>query len=438
MKNHYPLKTCFNVSLCIGLMGSLLNVTASGQTITPTSWYNARAGAVSLTFDDSLAGHWSHAHPIMTAAGVRGTFFVITGSTDWDGARAAALDGHEIGSHSTVDATLQNDANAAAKMLQAHDAIESEIGSAVPGYRCDTIAWPYGFRRLDVTNDPAYQGLYLAARNAGNALLADNSYNKPDITQWWKYGQGTYQEDHFYVIGDALMFTGTGLSSYAAQLDLVEAQNAWTVFTYHGIETGGYQNIAADTFTQQVAAVAARMDSTLWVAPFGEVVRYIRQREAAQVEVVESSAQAIRLILSDSLDDSVFNLPMTLALDIPDGWTEATGTQADEAVPVWMAEGKLYFNAVPDAGEIVLTSASDPGPDPVAPEAVSIDVDGSGISLGFDTLSGQTYSLEGAANPGGPWSAVGGVEPIAGDDSRKTFELSPLPELPAFYRISPQ
>jgi peptidoglycan/xylan/chitin deacetylase (PgdA/CDA1 family) len=405
---------------------------AVAQVITPANWYNDRAGAVSLTFDDALSGHWSHASPIMTAAGVRGTFFVITGAVDWDGARAAARDGHEIGSHSTLDATLKDDPDAAAKMRQSHDAIEAQIGVAVPGYRCDTIAWPYGFRRLDVVNDPAHHGLYLAARNAGNALLAANSYNKPDLSQWWKFGEGDYGEDHFFVVGDALMTSGTALATFEAQLDLVEAQRAWTVFTYHGIETGGYQNISAAAFTGQVAAAAARADSTLWVAPFGEVIRYIRQRAAVQASVVENSGQQIRVEVGDDLDDAVFNLPLTLMLDLPAGWTGVQASQSGAPIEAWVAGDRLVFNAVPDAGEVLLQSAGGAGPG--AP-VVSIAAHGAGLGVAFVSESGYTYTLEAAASPAGPWGDAPGVGPLAGDGAAQAFVIDPMPALPVFYRV---
>ena len=220
--------------------GILLPVPLSAQTIETANWQGNKAGAVSLTFDDSLPGHWSHADPIMTAAGVRGTFFVITGSVDWDGARAAALNGHEIGSHSTVNATLQNDANGGLKLQQSHDAIETQIRSTISGYQCHSIAWPYGYRREDLINDPVYNPLYLSGRLAGKALLAANSYNAADVTIWWKYGLGDFGDMHYFVREDALMTSGTSLATFEAQLDLVEIQKAWTAFTYHGIETGGY------------------------------------------------------------------------------------------------------------------------------------------------------------------------------------------------------
>jgi len=405
---------------------TLIPCLSPGQTVTVSTWQNAKAGAVSLTFDDALGGHWSHADPIMATAGVRGTFFVITGSVDWDGARNAALNGHEIGSHSTIDATLQNDPNAAAKMQTSHDAIETEIGSAIPGYQCHTIAWPYGFRRLDVTNDPAYQGLYVSARNAGNALLAGNSYNAADTSQWWKYGEGDYGMDHFYVVGDALMTSGTTLSTFEQQLDnVVIANNGWTVFTYHGIETGGYQNIAATEFTAQVNALVARKDS-LYIAPYGEVVRYIYQRDEAVAAVTVNDGTSITLSLTDTLDNSVFNIPLTLQFDAPGDWTEVTATQDGSPVEAWIAEGTVYVNAVPDAGEIVVTKSG--GGSIVVPVLSIQPAEAGMVELSWQTSTGHQYEVLESSSLGG-WQPMQPPATVVGDDSehKMVTELSTNP-----------
>jgi hypothetical protein len=360
------------------------------QVVSIEAWQGGKAGAVSMTFDDSLAGHWSYADPIMAANGVRGTFFVITGSTNWNSARTAALNGHEIGSHSTVDATLKNDVNADLKMQQSHDAIETEIGSVIADYQCHSIAWPYGFRRLDVVNDPNYKDLYVSARLAGSG----STYNPKDTTTWWKYGEGTYGLDHYFVREDYLMLSSTTITQFESQLDTVESVEGWTAFTYHGIETGGYQNISAANFTAQVEALAARKDTTLWVAPYGEVARYIRQRDNASASLVSNDGSTVTLSLTDTLDDTVFNLPLTLSFPAPAGWTSVTASQNGSAIPVSLREGTVYVDAVPDAGSIEVTVGSEGGDGPGAPVLGGIVASGSDLELSFLGENGVSYQLQ--------------------------------------------
>lgn len=399
------------------MMGLSLPGLLCGQAVKVEHWSGGKSGAVTLSFDDSLPGHWSHASPILQEAGLRGTFFVITDTVDWDGARAAASLGHEIASHSTADATLKDDAAAADKMAASHEAIESEIGTVLPGYQCHTIAWPYGARRLDVINDPANPEWFIAARGAGNTLLAANSVNAADTTLWWKYGQGDKGMDHFYVIGDALMTTGTSLTTYENQLDLVESTGGWTVFTYHGIETGGYQNISAAAFTQQAAAVAAR--DNLWVAPFGDVVRYIRQRDAATVTVIENTGQRIELTVTDDLDDSLYHLPLSFSMDLPAGWSGVTANQNGTAIDARLSDGRLHFNAVPDQGPVVLENAASPL---VTPEVSASQTATGLIALQWQSQSGVLYTIESSQNLT-TWDPLETLTDMEGDGQRWTREL---------------
>jgi peptidoglycan/xylan/chitin deacetylase (PgdA/CDA1 family) len=416
----------------LALSAFSVSLSLSGQVVSIADWQGNKSGAISMTFDDALSGHWSDAAPIMTAAGVNGTFFVITGSTDWDGARAAALNGHEIGSHSTIDATLQNDANAALKMQQSHDAIEAQIGTAIPGYQCHTIAWPYGYRRLDVVNDPLYHDLYISARNAGNALLAGNSYNSSVTTSWWKYGLGDYGLDHYFVVGDALMFTGTSLATFEAQLDLVATQNAWTVFTYHGIETGGYQNISAANFTDQVAALAGRSDD-LYIAPYGEIARYIRERDAATASLVSNDGTTITVSVTDTLDDSVFNIPLTLIIDAPAGWAGAEALQNGLSVPASVMDGKILVNAVPDAGNVTITEGSGPAV-VVVPEVTISPLTETSIQLSWETVSGLQYEVMTSTALSG-WASLDPAIVVDGDDAVHDQEV-PYSGTSQFYQLS--
>ncbi|MCD8483122.1 MAG: polysaccharide deacetylase family protein [Verrucomicrobia bacterium] len=141
-------------------------------------WRGDATAALSLTFDDSLPSHWSVAVPALNEKGMRATFFVITGSTDWESARLAALAGHEIGSHSTTDAKLVTPAPrphqlvaGAENIIQlARQTIETEIGQVVPGYRALSFAYPYGITSLesDDTHLPDLVARYhWAARTAG-------------------------------------------------------------------------------------------------------------------------------------------------------------------------------------------------------------------------------------------------------------------------------
>ena len=79
----------------------------------------------------------------------------------------------------------------------------------------------------------------------------------------------------------------------------------------------------------------------------------------------------IKFSVTDGLDDSMFVQALTYKLTLPTGWTGVTVTQNGVEIPFVasadyspnMAEdavctiidGVLYFDIVPDAGEVVIT-----------------------------------------------------------------------------------
>ena len=60
----------------------------------------------------------------------------------------------------------------------------------------------------------------------------------------------------------------------------------------------------------------------LWVGTFGSVVKYIKERESANLSLVSSSEDQIVLSLTDTLDDAIFDEPLTIRSEVPSGWAK--------------------------------------------------------------------------------------------------------------------
>lgn len=417
----------------------------AGQTIVPTLWYEGRAGALSLTFDDGLASHWSVAAPAMSSRNLRGTFFVITGSVDWEGARAAALAGHEIASHSTTDQKLvtpaprphQLVAGAEQRLLDSIAAIETQIGSVIAGYRCYSFAYPYGITSLesDDTNLPDLVSQhFVASRTAGGNV----DHNHWSSLQWayrwnagWRFGHNYAERNDlaFHWISRSLDLAGTAAEATTVANHLDDwaiANNRWAVYLYHS--EGG-----ADNFDLHLDAIESRKDQ-LWIAPFGDVARYIKQREAVQTEVLSNSGNTIVIAVTDGLDNAIYHLPLTLSFELPSGWDSVSATQGGEPIAAWIDGATLYFNAVPDAGEVTLHGPAD-GPEPVAPGDLALVLGEGVLTITFTSVEGLTYTLESNSDLGAIWTPVADVEPLAGDGDAQVFTMQPLPALPVFFRV---
>jgi hypothetical protein len=86
------------------------------------------------------------------------------------------------------------------------------------------------------------------------------------------------------------------------------------------------------------------------------------ERQSGQVTVVNSGNDRIQLILSDAMDDAIFDYPLTLKTEVNSEWTEAEVEQngnKQAVTPVQEGNGYfVYYDAVPDAGTITISNSA--------------------------------------------------------------------------------
>lgn len=143
--------------------------------------------------------------------------------------------------------------------------------------------------------------------------------------------------------------------------------NRWAIFLIHGIDDdGGWSPVASSELRAHLEYLDANRDR-FWVETFGNVVRYIRERNAASVSEVSAAEDEIVVQVSDTLDDAVYNHPLTIRRALPQGWEAVSATQGGAPIPAEIVEAGgerfVQFDAVPDAGRVVLTRRSGTGVD---------------------------------------------------------------------------
>ena len=304
---------------------------------TITNWPDNKAGAVSLTFDDSHPSQISLGIPALDARGMKGTFFVITNNVagDWTPWKNASITGHEIGSHTISHPYLTSLTPSQVQVeLQGSQSI---IDSQVTTQKAVTIAYPYGDYNSSVQS--IAQNYYIAARGVNCGL------NQDPIDF---YGIKACSPD--------------SLDDVYAQTDAAQAQGKWMVFFIHSLDGTGYGEWLIGDLENYLDYL---MTKNLWVGTFGSMVKYIKERQSANLYVSSSTADRIVLNLTDTLDDAIYGEPLTIRSEIPAGWSNVTVLQGDSSTTVASAlEGGvrvIYYHAIPDRGPIsLLGDASDP------------------------------------------------------------------------------
>jgi peptidoglycan/xylan/chitin deacetylase (PgdA/CDA1 family) len=323
-------------------------------------WYGFKKAACSLTFDDGTLDQYMVAFPEMERRNLKGTFFLITRFIrrcywmdeetkrllfSWDQARQLSHAGHEIGSHSLTHKDLTK------KGVN----IERELGSSfmkikreLPSLSAVTLAWPY-WRSNEECRIVASE-YYLSAR-AGTGLI--DSYAERNI------GNPDSRTINLFAV-DSLCIRNSEIDkpwkSYSYR---IHEEGGWFVLCFHGIDDGridieglGWEPITLSRF-KEILDHIQEMD--FWIAPFGTVSRYIRERVAASLSLKAARNGYFVVTLEDGLDDTVYNQPLSIEMRLPEKWEKIRVSQRRIAMDHHISkEGYLRFSALPDGSEIYI------------------------------------------------------------------------------------
>ncbi len=340
------------------------------------AWRGFRTAAISYTFDDGCSNQFSVAVPMFDAKGYKLTLFtaISTMFPGWPKLQAAAAKGHEIASHTMTHTNLSMlaDAQQITELQNSRDAINANI----PGQKCVTLAYPY----CVAGKDSITSQFYIAARTCSGQLVPANPANFMALSSYVCGSQGSVQT----------------VQDFNNRANSAAAAKAWCVYLIHGIDNdGGYSPLPSAVLQGSLSYLSTNQDK-FWVDAFGNVVRYIRERNAASITEVSSDTNSITLSVTDSLDDTIFNYPLTVRRPLPVNWPGARVSQNGRPVPsqiVTVNSTKyVMFEVVPDGGEIVLSKES-------VPIRLSNPARNStNLSLRLDGQAGVSYAISSSAD----------------------------------------
>ena len=302
-------------------------------------WANFCQGAVSHTFDDNTAGQTQVAQPMFDAKGLHMTLFTCTGTMNpnWENLKKAFAKGHEIASHSVTHPGTMPDAECAPS--------QATIREKIPGEQCITIAYPNCNVPTSTTN---LKRCYIAGR------VCDGQIAPKTPPDFWRVS--------CKMAGSAGVNSTSGFNQTA---DQAASSGGWIVWCHHGVgnDGHGYSNTSTNALSGNITYLDQNRGK-IWTETFGNVSRYIYERDSAKITVKSSDDKSITITVTDKLVDSVFNFPLSIRCPLPSGWTTAVVTQKGAAVEdTIVTDGStkyIMFKAVPDGGDVVISK------DPVA------------------------------------------------------------------------
>ncbi len=130
--------------------------------------------------------------------------------------------------------------------------------------------------------------------------------------------------------------------------------NIWLVLVFHGVDGIGWEAIPGDTLHHYFGKLHTHGED-LWVAPFRDVTRYMRERMNGKAETTMRRKE-ILVSITHSLDPERYAFPLTVRTRLPEDWERVRVTQ----------DGKeLAHLEGSDSGGGFITFEAQPNQDPV-------------------------------------------------------------------------
>ena len=263
----------------------------------------------------------------------------------WDDLKQYASRGYEIASHSVTHAHLaiMDTANMLYELQKSRQDILDHLGAQYTF----SAEVPFGIDdpRVMKTALPVYASL----RN-----LMPEPYMK-EINRGVKTQPVTTDKE--YVQWQRGPLSKTTLTKMESWIDTTLAHNnIWLVLVFHGIDSVGWESLPHELLDSCFQYIK-KNEPNLWVANFGDVGRYMRERIDTKV-TSKLNADSISVLLSHSLDKNEYNIPLTLKTYVPTHWGKVQVVQGDKITEAASQKDEkgtyVLYAADPDTTSIFL------------------------------------------------------------------------------------
>jgi peroxiredoxin len=250
-------------------------------------WQGCAAGAASVSIDDS----YPSCRDILNQNGFRGTYYLAWTDTfseaEWDMWRSIYAEGHELGGHTTThgSSNILEDEILRWELSSNRNDILTNVG--MPEEELTSFAWPRGDATAE--SEAIASEYFLSARGYHVNELEEKD---PADFMYLKSLNTPHYHDPQYDPPD-----------YFQKADEAEALGKWVIFVFH--------NECLDD-----GAISYLTTKDLWVAPVGTVVKYIKERQSAQIIDVVQTQSEVSCTLASSLDPHQFNQKLTIRVAV--------------------------------------------------------------------------------------------------------------------------
>lgn len=264
----------------------------------------------------------------------------------WDMVKMYASQGHEFASHMVThpyvsaldEPNLMYELEKSRQELLERLGIRYTFSAECPYGTEDERAMQYAYKIYPALRNRIPED-YLLELNRGSRRTPIN----PDFeyVQWQRgiISRSTYDEMKTWI--DTILPQG----------------NIWLVLVLHGIDGIGWEAVSSQLVDEYFSYIKSK-DDDVWVATFGDVARYMKERMSTKVNSFQRGGN-IHVTLTHSLDKDLYDLPLTLKTYVDPQWVEARIGLGKSDVNVMVNhEGSsafVIYQANPSDEEIIIS-----------------------------------------------------------------------------------
>jgi hypothetical protein len=299
-----------------------------------TGFYNDKAGAISISFNNASFSQYDLALPVLNKYGIRASF----------GVNPAMLDNSPRMMEFGDDPLMKRLSIREVKEISAIHEIALQL---LPGETADDEKFYLLREKSEAAVLTLHAEIPKHSSPAPRSLVFVRRMSKDDLLRT-TFGGVEYS------------VSATGLAQPELKAVLDRQMSKWTIFEYNHL----FENpsaiphqlsekeadrifIAQQAFEQQVRLFR---NSGYWIAPEISVFKYLKERERSSLKV-ERYQNMVFLEVLCPLDPEIFNIPLTIEYTTAARIIRLEGSESDGIFTV--RNGKLLFNAKPNK-EIII------------------------------------------------------------------------------------
>ena len=321
-----------------------------------TLWQGGKFAAFSVTIDDNNQPDFAGWLERSDRYGWKFTWFIIVhpyvwnvyedsegGNQSyfgtWPEIKALHDAGQDVQMHGTLGMNELSTADYEDQVIRSIEIMEREVGNEVLTY-----AYPGGATGNGADRD--YLGVarrhFIAARGTQGSIAPVHLVDYHQIPK----------------SGALIGADGTETRSFDRYDDKrnfrYSQYRGWAMILYHRVQDW-------DELDRQLEYLKS-LEDTFWIDNFTNVAKYMQQRDSASLDITGVSPTQIRFNLTDRMDDSIFDRPLTVKIRVDESWTGANASQAGASLTTSIVEheGNAYLmvDAIPDRGEVVVNRSN--------------------------------------------------------------------------------